>query len=52
VFIEALTGDALLTGFEKDSDLWLYFPEFVKWNRQKIKQTCDWATDLLGRTPE
>jgi hypothetical protein len=37
---------------KKDSDLWLYFPEFVKWNRQKIQETCDWVTNLLKQTPE
>jgi hypothetical protein len=39
-------------GHQKDSDLLLHFPEFVRWNRQKIQQTYDWVTGILNRTPE
>ena len=28
-----------------------YFGELVGWHRKKIKETCEWTTDLLARMP-
>jgi hypothetical protein len=28
-----------------------WFPEVAKWHWEKIKETCEWTTDLLARLP-
>jgi len=28
-----------------------YFGELIGWHRKKIKETCNWTTELLDRLP-
>jgi hypothetical protein len=36
---------------KENPDALHYFPEVVEWHQKKIKETCEWTTDLLTRLP-